>query len=136
METQTGTLTSQNLVCAREVTYFYVLLAVSIFIWLCVAISIIGLFIAAILAVVTWFTHGLLVARLRSESVLITPQQYPDLHASFVEVCQRLGLDKVPSFIFFSHLAARSTPSRRITPGAILSFFTPALSRRWGIHRR
>ena len=96
MESQTGTLTLGNLVNPRENTYFTILLVLAIFIWVCVAISIIGLFVVGILALVTWFTHGLLVARLRSESVLITPQQYPDLHASFVEVCQRLGLEKVP----------------------------------------
>ncbi len=96
MESQTGTLTPANLVNPREATYFYVLLVVAIFIWVCVAISVIGIFIVLGLALITWFTHGLLVARLRSEGVLITPQQYPELHASFVEACQRLGLQTVP----------------------------------------
>jgi Zn-dependent protease with chaperone function len=103
MESKTGTLTLGNLVNPREETYYYILLVVSIFIWICVAISIFGLVIVAALGLVAWFTHGLLVARLRSESVLITPQQYPDLHASFVEVCQRLGLKNQPELYLLQH---------------------------------
>ncbi len=103
LESQTGTLTPNTLVNPREETYFYILLVLSIFIWACVVISVIGILVVLVLAVAAWFTHGLLVARLRSESVLITPQQYPDLHASFVESCQRLGLDKVPEFYLLQH---------------------------------
>ena len=103
MESQTGTLTSNDLVNPREGTYFIVLLVVSIFVWLCVVISVVGIFIALGLAIVTWFTHGLLVARLRSEGVLITAQQYPELHASFVEACQRLGLAQVPELYLLQH---------------------------------
>jgi Zn-dependent protease with chaperone function len=96
METPTGSLTMQNLVNPKEKTYYYIILAVAIFIWLMVAISIIGIFIVGLLALVAWFTHGLLLARLRSESVCITPNQYPELHATFTGVCQRLGLAEVP----------------------------------------
>ncbi|HEX4141405.1 MAG TPA: M48 family metallopeptidase [Candidatus Methylacidiphilales bacterium] len=103
MESQTGTLTLGNLVNPRENTYFYILLGVSIFIWVCIVISVVGIFIGVALAIIAWFTHGLLVARLRSESVLITPQQYPELHASFVESCQRLGMDKVPELYLLQH---------------------------------
>ena len=103
LASQTGTLTPNNLVNPREETYFYILLVLSIFIWACVVISVVGIFVVLVLAIAAWFTHGLLVARLRSESVLITPQQYPDLHASFVESCQRLGLDKVPELYLLQH---------------------------------
>ncbi len=96
MESQTGTLSLQNLVNPKENTYFTVLLVIAIIIWLLAVISMVGIFAVGILALAAWFTHGLLVARLRSESVQITPQQYPELYATYTEVCQRLNLASVP----------------------------------------
>jgi len=96
MEAQTGSLTLANLVDPREKTYFNVLLGISILIWVCVVLSIIGLLAVGVVALIAWFAHGLLVARLRSEGVRITPEQYPALHQTFTEVCQRLGLAEAP----------------------------------------
>lgn len=96
MDSQMGTLTLNNLVNPKENTYFTVLLVFAIILW--IFILIFGLVIALGLGLVVWFTHGLLVARLRSESVRVTAQQYPELYASFAEVCQRLNLTTLPEF--------------------------------------
>jgi Zn-dependent protease with chaperone function len=89
----TGSLTDKNLVHAREDTYFAVLLVISCVLWLCLLLGIVALFFFALFV---WCAHGLLIARLRSESVQITPEQYPELHQTFVEVSQKLGLTVVP----------------------------------------
>lgn len=96
MNEQAGSLHLGNLINPKENTYFYVMLVISIIVWALAVISIFGLIIVAGLGIVAWFAHGLLVARLRSESVRITSEQYPELHATFVEVCQSLGLARVP----------------------------------------
>lgn len=89
----TGTLTQENLVHPREGTYFTVLIVISCLLWLC---SLIVFYMLPFVALAIFCIHGLLIARLRSESVRITPEQYPELHATFVEVSQKLGLAEVP----------------------------------------
>jgi Zn-dependent protease with chaperone function len=89
----TGSLTENNLIHPREGTYFTVLLVFSCLLWLCCVFFILAL---PFVALTVWCIHGLLIARLRSESVRITPEQYPELHATFVEVCQKLQLAVVP----------------------------------------
>ncbi len=89
----TGTLNETNLVHPREGTYFTILLVLACVLWVCLLLGIVGLLIVA---AVFWCIHGLLIARLRSESVLITAEQYPELHQTFVEVAQKLGLTVVP----------------------------------------
>jgi len=96
MESQTVGLSLENLVYPKEKTYYKIILTVAVIIWIAVVASCFGIVVVGLLALVSWFTHGLLVARLRSESVCITPQQYPELHATFTEVCQRLQLAVVP----------------------------------------
>ena len=89
----TGTLTHENLVHPREGLYFTLMLVVSCLLWICLLVFILAL---PFFALAVWCTHGLLIARLRSESVRITPEQYPELHATFVEVSQKLGVAEVP----------------------------------------
>ncbi len=89
----TGTLTHENLVHPREGTYFTVLLVLSCLLWLCCLLFILVL---PFVALAGWCVHGLLIARLRSESVRVTAEQYPEMHATFLEVCEKLGLKEVP----------------------------------------
>jgi Zn-dependent protease with chaperone function len=89
----TGTLTEKNLVHPREGAYFIALLVFSCLLWLCLLVFILVLPFAAL---TFWCIHGLLIARLRSESVRITPEQHPELHATFTEVSEKLGLSEVP----------------------------------------
>jgi Zn-dependent protease with chaperone function len=89
----TGTLTEKNLVHPREGIYFTALLILSCLLWLCLLIFILAL---PFVALAFWCIHGLLIARLRSESVRITPEQHPELHGTFTEVSRKLGLTEIP----------------------------------------
>ena len=80
----------------KEKTYFVWVLIVSIVVWGLLAISLVGLFYAAFFALMLWFGNGLLIAHLRAEAVKVGPDQLPELHQAFTEVCARLGLAKVP----------------------------------------
>ncbi len=90
-------LTLANLTLNKEGTYFTLVLVISILFWIAIAVSIIGLFYAAFFAFFLWLGNGLLVAHLRSEAVRVDERQLPQLHASFREVCQQLGVAQPPA---------------------------------------
>ena len=80
----------------KERNYFAVALLFSIFAWLILAITIIGLFYAVVIGPFVWLGNGLMVAALRSEAVRVSERQMPDLDATFHEVCARLGVRQPP----------------------------------------
>jgi Zn-dependent protease with chaperone function len=85
-----------DLVYPQEKSRFVILLIASIAAWLLLAITGVGLIFALLIGLFIWFAGGLLVARLRAESVEITPKQMPELYGVFAEVCQRLGEKELP----------------------------------------
>ena len=93
---QDRTISGSDLVCPQEKSRFVILLVFSIAVWLLLAITGIGLFFALLIGLFVWLAGGLLVARLRTESVEITPKQMPELYGVFREVCQRLGEKELP----------------------------------------
>jgi len=90
-------LDASNLTLPKENTYFTIVLIVSILFWIGIALSIIGLFYAAFIGFFLWLGNGLLVAHLRSEAVRVDERQLPDLHRTFREVCQQLGVAQPPA---------------------------------------
>lgn len=90
-------LTPQTLTLAKERTYFTVVLIFSVLVWALLVITIFGLFYAALFAVILWLANGLMVARLRSESIRVDERQLPELYAAFQTVCARLGQVPAPA---------------------------------------
>lgn len=88
---QLDTLTS-----AKERRYYPYVIIVSVLIWGALAITMLGLLYALFIGFFLWISHGLLAAYLRSEAVRVSERQWPELHASFLEVCQRLGVTQPP----------------------------------------
>jgi Zn-dependent protease with chaperone function len=86
-----GSLTSE-----RERRYFPWVIIVSVLVWLLLAVSMIGIVYALFIAFFIWLGHGLLAAHLRAEAVRVTERQLPELHATFLEVCERLGVVQPP----------------------------------------
>ncbi len=100
MSTSIPPLPSQTipvLTAPKEKTYFVWVLLASMAVWLLLALSIAGLFYAVFFGVMLWFGNGLLIAHLRSEAVKVGPNQLPELHRAFEEVCSRLGLAQMPA---------------------------------------
>jgi Zn-dependent protease with chaperone function/competence protein ComGC len=81
----------------KEGQYFVPVLVISVLVWALIAISIIGLIYGALFAFLFWIANGLLVAHLRSEAVRVSERQMPALHAAFLDVCARLGLQQPPA---------------------------------------
>lgn len=89
-------LNQSNLVSSREKTYFFVLGTFAALGWLILTISIFGLVYALIFGVFIWFANGLFVARIRSNSVEATPQQFPELYRIFAEVAKKVDQSPLP----------------------------------------
>lgn len=90
-------LSPQTLNVSKEKSYFKWVLMISIVAWAALALSIIGLFYAALFGCLLWLGNGLLTAYLRAEAVRVGPDQLPELDATFNEMCARLGLSHVPA---------------------------------------
>lgn len=81
----------------KESTYFAFVVIISVLVWIALAVSIAGLFYAAMFGVFLWLGNGLLIAYLRAEAVRVSPAQLPRLAAAFDEVCDRLELKDRPA---------------------------------------
>jgi Zn-dependent protease with chaperone function/Tfp pilus assembly major pilin PilA len=90
-------LSPQTLTVAKERTYFVWVLIISIAAWLVLAVTIFGLFYAALFGFLLWLGNGLLTAHLRAEAVRVGPDQLPELDATLRDVCARLGVTDVPA---------------------------------------
>jgi len=89
-------LSLENVVLPQEKTYYRIALTFSILVWIAVAATLVGPLYALGAAFALWLTNGLLIARLRSESVEVTETQFPELHATHQEVCRSLGQASTP----------------------------------------
>lgn len=85
-----------NLTSAKERRYYPFVIIVSVLLWGALALTMIGLFYALFIGFFLWISHGLLAAYLRAEAVRVSERQWPELHTSFLEVCQRLGVTQPP----------------------------------------
>jgi Zn-dependent protease with chaperone function len=92
-------LTGANLTLPKEGKYFTFVLIISILVWLGLLISIVGIFYAGLFAFVLWIGSGLLTAHLRAEAVRVDEHQLPQLHATFLGVCQKLNV-RVPPKLY------------------------------------
>ncbi len=88
----------RSLVSSKEKDLFLVSAILSVLAWLVLTIFTFGMIwvLLAIIAIVVWFSNGLLVAGLRSEAVEVHAGQVARLHASFMEVCDSLRIAHPP----------------------------------------
>lgn len=84
-------LNPSRLSLPKEGTYFGFVVAISVIVWVLIAISLVGIFYALLFAVLAWIGNGLLTAHLRSEAVRVNEQQLPELHATFARVWEKLA---------------------------------------------
>jgi len=86
------------LVSPKENTLFIIACIVASICWLLATLITFGVIwiILGIMALVTWFANGLLVAMLKAEAVHVREDQVTTLHQSLEDVCRRLGLNHIP----------------------------------------
>ncbi len=90
------TLAPNNLATRKEHNYYTVAATISVILWILIVCSIVGIFYALLAALIAWIANGLLIARIKSESVKIDAEQYPELSATFLEMCGRLQITTIP----------------------------------------
>ncbi len=88
--------TLETLPLPKEKTYFTVAVVISAILWLLIVVSMVGSIYVLLGGADRMIANGLLTARIKSESVRINAEQYPELSATFVEMCQRLNVPKIP----------------------------------------
>ncbi|HEY9247867.1 MAG TPA: M48 family metallopeptidase [Rariglobus sp.] len=92
-------LSASRLNLPKEGAYFTFVVIISVLFWLLIAVSIVGIFYAALVGVMAWLGNGLLTAHLRSEAVRVNERQLPELHAAFARVWEKLGCSgPLPAF--------------------------------------
>lgn len=89
-------ISRENIILQKEKVYFYVLVIFAILFWLFVLATIVGPLFVLAFAFMGWLANGLFIARLKSDCVLITEQQMPELYGTFRQVCSKLELTKLP----------------------------------------
>lgn len=90
------TLTLETLALPKEKKYFTAAVVISAIVWVLILVSCFGIIYVLLGALIAWIANGLLIARIKSESVQIDDKQYPELSATFLEMCQRLNVAKIP----------------------------------------
>jgi len=85
-----------SLIHKKENRYFVLALIFSVFIYLCLFISIIFIFILPILILLPLFAQAIMMASIRTNGVRITPRQFPEVFAIAQAQCERMGFNVVP----------------------------------------
>ncbi len=89
-------LSSSNLTLAKEDKYFTFVLIISVLVWLGLLISVVGILYAGLFGFLLWIGSGMLTAYLRAEAVRVDERQLPQLHATFLRVCEKLNVRTPP----------------------------------------
>jgi Zn-dependent protease with chaperone function/type II secretory pathway pseudopilin PulG len=87
-----------DLVYPRERSLGAITLVLGLLVWLVLVVGTVGvaLVVVGVGALLSLFVHSALIAHLRGNAVEISPSQFPDLYAQFVECCRRLKIETPP----------------------------------------
>jgi Zn-dependent protease with chaperone function len=85
-----------RLVHENETTLYVVCLIASIFAYLFLIFSIIGIFYLVIGVCFVLFMHGIMMGHVRANGIKLTEQQFPEVYHKAVELCRQMGITQVP----------------------------------------
>lgn len=85
-----------DLVYRKEKLYFMLVVITSIFVYLAMLVSIVGVVILAVLTLFYWFIHNLTMVSIRKNGVKISEQQFPHFYAQAVTVAEQMNLKEMP----------------------------------------
>lgn len=84
------------LVHPKEKLYFAISLAISIFVYVGLVISMVGIVYLLLGGLVALFAQGLFVGSLRGNGVKVSAAQFPDVHETTQRLSREMGLAEVP----------------------------------------
>ncbi|MEM1231019.1 MAG: M48 family metallopeptidase [Pseudomonadota bacterium] len=103
-----------DLVYPNEIKLFRIALVLAVLFWLVVIVGTVGiaLIYLALFFLFALFVQAGFITYVKGSGVLITPEQYPDIHARLLASCEKVGVQDVPDTYllrtdFFNALATR-----------------------------
>lgn len=82
----------------KEKTYLTILIVVSIICWIpLIPLAVAGFFVSIPLIIISWLSALYFQAVVLGSSVRVSSNQYPELHARASELCEELGVSKMPT---------------------------------------
>ncbi len=94
----TAEIAPENLVYPRERVLGAITLVLALLVWLALIVGTFG--VALVLlgfgAIVYLFAHSALIAHVKGNGVELSTEQFPDVHAQFLECCKRLDIANPP----------------------------------------
>ncbi|MEG0259271.1 MAG: M48 family metallopeptidase [Lysinibacillus sp.] len=95
-------MNSPSLTSSRETPYFILSVIFSIFIYIILTFSLIGIGIALVILAFIIFSNALVMGSIRGNGVRVNEQQFPDIYERVIELSDKMDLKKVPD-IFVIH---------------------------------
>ncbi|MBY6036982.1 ankyrin repeat domain-containing protein [Fictibacillus nanhaiensis] len=84
------------LVYKNENKYYWFVLFISIISYIFLALSVVGIFIILGMILISLFFHGLMIARIRTNAVKLSPAQFPKVYERTKELCEKMKIKQVP----------------------------------------
>ena len=96
--TTTREIEPEDLVYPRERLLGTITLVLAVLIWVALIVGTVGVALALIgvAAIGYLFVHSALIAHVKGNGVELSSEQFPDLHAQFIECCRRLDISPSP----------------------------------------
>src|SRR6185503_17751930 len=90
--------TMDALVYPRERTLGTITLVLGLIAWVVIVLGTLGIVLIYLLLgfIAYLFAQSALIAHIKNTAVRLTPQQFPDLHARFLDCCKKLQIDTPP----------------------------------------
>ncbi|KGR74378.1 M48 family metallopeptidase [Ureibacillus sinduriensis] len=85
-----------ELIHKNEKKYFWLVLSISMLIYIVLALSIVGIVVLVLLMLVSLFFNALMIGNIRSNAVKISPDQFPEIFGKAGELCRKMQIDKIP----------------------------------------
>ncbi|WP_019227001.1 M48 family metallopeptidase [Sedimentibacter sp. B4] len=92
----TKELSLKNLIHKDEKRYFTVALIVSIIIYVSLLFYLEGLGVLLLLTAISLFSNGLMIARIRTNGVRLSANQFPEVYNKVVELCNSMEIQSIP----------------------------------------
>jgi Zn-dependent protease with chaperone function len=84
------------LVHPKEKLYFAISLAISIFVYLALVVSVVGILYVLFGSLVALFAHGMFMGSIRGNGVRVSPAQFPDVHETTQRLSREMGMREAP----------------------------------------
>ncbi len=113
--------------CSSEVPLRITLIIISIFAWIGLCFTIIGLIYAAIFGFIFLMMHFLFITHIRASAVRLSPEQFPDLFFRVEKLAQKAGIENLPEIYIMQQGGALNAFATKFLRSKIVVLYTDLL---------